>query len=104
MDGIERWLEPALVRIAGLNRLDDERPGDTTRTLLEAIEIARRQQAKSWELRCSASLARMWMEQGEPGTCCVRSTKTLPKRAALRTCARRGPYSTCEPGIPNQCR
>ncbi len=31
---------------------------------LKAIEIARRQQAKSWELRASISLARLWQQQG----------------------------------------
>jgi Double zinc ribbon len=32
---------------------------------LKAIEIARRQQAKSWELRASTSLARLWQQQGK---------------------------------------
>jgi predicted ATPase len=31
----------------------------------KAIEIARRQQAKSWELRASTSLARLWQQQGK---------------------------------------
>ena len=31
----------------------------------EAIEIARRQQAKVWELRAAASLARLWQTQGK---------------------------------------
>ena len=30
----------------------------------KAIEIARRQQAKSWELRAVMSLARLWQQQG----------------------------------------
>ena len=30
-----------------------------------AIEIARRQQAKSWELRAVVSLARLWRDQGQ---------------------------------------
>ncbi|NIO71040.1 MAG: AAA family ATPase [Anaerolineae bacterium] len=30
-----------------------------------AIEVARRQQAKSWELRATVSLARLWQEQGK---------------------------------------
>jgi predicted ATPase len=29
-----------------------------------AIEVARRQQAKSWELRAAIGLARLWQEQG----------------------------------------
>ena len=32
---------------------------------LKAIEIARKQQAKSWELRASTSLARLWQSQGK---------------------------------------
>ena len=31
----------------------------------KAIEIARRQQAKSWELRAATSLARLWQQQGK---------------------------------------
>jgi predicted ATPase len=30
----------------------------------QAIEVARRQQAKSWELRATVSLARLWQVQG----------------------------------------
>jgi class 3 adenylate cyclase/predicted ATPase len=32
---------------------------------LKAIEIARRQQAKSWELRATISLSRLWLRQGK---------------------------------------
>jgi len=31
----------------------------------KAIDIARRQEAKSWELRAAMSLARLWWEQGK---------------------------------------
>jgi DNA-binding winged helix-turn-helix (wHTH) protein/tetratricopeptide (TPR) repeat protein len=37
----------------------------------QALEVARRQQAKAWELRAAVSLARLWLQQG--------------KRAAART-------------------
>ena len=30
----------------------------------EALEVARRQSARSWELRAATSLARLWQEQG----------------------------------------
>jgi predicted ATPase len=33
----------------------------------QALAIARRQQAKSWELRAAMSLARLWQHQGKPG-------------------------------------
>ncbi len=32
---------------------------------LKAIEVARHQQAKSWELRATTSLARLWQQQGK---------------------------------------
>jgi adenylate cyclase len=32
---------------------------------LKAIEVAQRQQAKSWELRTATSLARLWQQQGK---------------------------------------
>ena len=32
---------------------------------MKAIYIARKQQAKSWELRASTSLARLWQQQGK---------------------------------------
>jgi predicted ATPase len=31
----------------------------------QALEVARRQQAKSWELRAATSLARLWQQQGK---------------------------------------
>ena len=33
--------------------------------LHQALDIARRQQAKSWELRAAVSLARLWQQQGK---------------------------------------
>jgi predicted ATPase len=33
----------------------------------QALNIARRQQAKSWELRAATSLARLWQQQGKRG-------------------------------------
>jgi len=32
---------------------------------MKAIEVAQRQQAKSWELRAVMSLARLWQQQGK---------------------------------------
>ena len=31
----------------------------------QALDVARRQQAKSWELRAAMSLARLWQQQGK---------------------------------------
>jgi predicted ATPase len=47
------------IALVGLNRLDE---GQTA--LEEALRVARRQQAKSYELRAATSLARLWAEQG----------------------------------------
>jgi predicted ATPase len=33
----------------------------------KAIEVARHQQAKSWELRATTDLARLWQRQGKAG-------------------------------------
>jgi predicted ATPase len=33
--------------------------------LIESLEIARQQQAKSWELRAATSLAHLWRDQGK---------------------------------------
>jgi predicted ATPase len=38
---------------------------EAERCFLKAIEIARRQQAKSLELRATMSLARLWQQQGK---------------------------------------
>ena len=32
---------------------------------MRAVSVARQQQAKSWELRASMSLARLWRDQGK---------------------------------------
>jgi predicted ATPase len=47
------------VALAGLNRLDEARIA-----FEEALRVARRQQAKSHELRTATSLARLLGEQG----------------------------------------
>jgi hypothetical protein len=40
-------------------------PQEAEACFLKAIEVARRQQAKSWELRATVSLARLWQSQGK---------------------------------------
>jgi predicted ATPase len=46
------------ITLAGLNRLDESQSA-----LEKALRVARRQQAKSYELRAATSLARLWREQ-----------------------------------------
>ncbi len=69
----ERFCEAELWRIKGellLKAAADH--AETSRAQAEAercyhqaIEIARRQRAKAWELRASTSLARLWQQQGK---------------------------------------
>ena len=40
-------------------------PGEAEACFQQALAIARRQQAKSWELRAAMSLARLWQQQGK---------------------------------------
>jgi class 3 adenylate cyclase len=47
------------IALSGLNRLEESQ-----NALEEALRVARRQEAKSYELRAAASLARLWGEQG----------------------------------------
>lgn len=47
------------IALVGLNRLEEAQTA-----FEEALRIARRQQAKSYELRAATSLARLWGEQG----------------------------------------
>ena len=68
----ERWWEAEIYRLKGELLLKDE--GGTLRVkdeetaeacFLKAIEVARRQKAKSLELRATVSLARLWQAHGK---------------------------------------
>jgi predicted ATPase len=39
--------------------------GEAEACFHQALDVARRQQAKSWELRAATSLARLWQQQGK---------------------------------------
>jgi DNA-binding winged helix-turn-helix (wHTH) protein/tetratricopeptide (TPR) repeat protein len=45
--------------------LTPDAQGEAEACFLKAIEVARRQSAKSWELRATVSLARLWQSQGK---------------------------------------
>ena len=63
----ERWFEAEINRVAGEIALLAAAP-DAARAQAyfeRALAVARVQQAKSWELRASMSLARMWRDQGK---------------------------------------
>ena len=63
----ERWYEPELYRLKGVlllqQSLDNQTAAETC--FHHALEIARNQQAKSFELRTATSLARLWQRQGK---------------------------------------
>jgi predicted ATPase len=45
--------------------IETDSQGEAEACFLKAIEIAQKQQAKSWELRASMNLARLWQQQGK---------------------------------------
>jgi len=63
----ERWWEAEVNRIAGeIALLSPEPDAAKAETYFErALAVARQQKAKSWELRASMSLARLWRDQGK---------------------------------------
>ena len=62
----ESWCEAEVHRMAGeIALLSPERDAAKAQAHFErALEIARAQQARSWELRAATSLARLWRDQG----------------------------------------
>ncbi|MCB8822829.1 adenylate/guanylate cyclase domain-containing protein [Microvirga rosea] len=62
----EGWCEAELLHLRGLvlRAADPTARRTAERSLLLAIEKAREQRAKAWELRAAASLARIWSDQG----------------------------------------
>jgi len=64
----ERQCEAEVYRMAGEMALLSPQP-DAAKAEAHfghALAIARKQQAKSWELRAAMSMARLWRDQGRP--------------------------------------
>jgi predicted ATPase len=63
----ERVWEAEVNRIAGEIALKSREPDPAKAEAYfeRALEVARKQQAKSWELRAAMSLARLWRDQGK---------------------------------------
>jgi predicted ATPase/class 3 adenylate cyclase len=63
----ERFYEAELNRLKGELLLvrSAENHGEAEAYFQKALGVARRQQAKSWELRAAMSLARLWQQQGK---------------------------------------
>ena len=64
----ERWYEAEVNRIAGEIALLSLEPDVAKAEMYfqRALAVARKQQAKSWELRAAMSLARLWRDHGRP--------------------------------------
>ena len=63
----ERFYEAKLHRLQGellLQQSENNAPAAAA-SFQQAIDIARQQQAKSWELRAATSMARLWQQQGK---------------------------------------
>ena len=61
----ERWAVAEVLRIKASLLLATGRPTEEVEDLLvNSLEIARHQQARSWELRTACDLARLWQHQG----------------------------------------
>ena len=60
----ERWFAAELDRQKGQLLLRQGNPEAAEELYCKALGIAREQEAKMWELRAAASLARLWRDQG----------------------------------------
>jgi predicted ATPase len=63
----ERWWEAEVARLRGvlLLRQPGTPPAEAEACFQRALDVARRQEAKSLELRAAMSLARLWQQQGK---------------------------------------
>ncbi len=63
----ERWCEAEVNRIAGeiARKSPDPEAANAQPYFERALDLARQQQAKSWELRAAMSMARLWRDQGK---------------------------------------
>src|SRR5205823_8018854 len=63
----ERWWEAEVARLRGvlLLQLPGTPQAEAEAWLQRALDVARRQEAKSLELRTAMSLARLWQQQGK---------------------------------------
>jgi len=61
----ERWWQAEIERLGGVLLIARRNIAEGAACFERAIETARRQQAKSLELRAAVSLARLWGEQGQ---------------------------------------
>ncbi|MEO5861596.1 MAG: hypothetical protein ABIW48_03300, partial [Burkholderiales bacterium] len=61
----ERWPLAEVLRLKGWMLLQQGKLAAAEENYLASLDVGREQQAKSWELRTSTSLARLWRSQGK---------------------------------------
>lgn len=61
----ERWTEAEIHRLRGTLLLSLREHAAAEDSYRRALEVARRQSAKFWELRAARDLARLWRDQGK---------------------------------------
>jgi class 3 adenylate cyclase/predicted ATPase len=61
----EKWWEAEVNRVAGEVAVSERNTTKADAYFEHALTIARKQQAKSWELRAAMSMARLWRDQGK---------------------------------------
>jgi predicted ATPase len=63
----DRWYEPEIHRLKGalLLQRSSDHEAEAEACFHHALNIARSQQAKSFELRTATSLAKLWQQQGK---------------------------------------
>jgi predicted ATPase len=61
----ERWAVAEIHRMQGTLLLSMHEDAAAEDSYRRALEVARQQQAKSWELRAAMSMARLWRDQGK---------------------------------------
>jgi class 3 adenylate cyclase/predicted ATPase len=66
----ERWFAAELYRHEGRLLLRQQHLEAAERLYCKAVSIAQEQEAKLWELRAAASLARLWRDQGRRAEAC----------------------------------
>ncbi|UCH48899.1 MAG: hypothetical protein JSU95_03595, partial [Betaproteobacteria bacterium] len=61
----DRWYYAEMLRLKGWMFLVKASLDSAEKCYVKSLEVAREQKAKSWELRTSTSLARLWQDQGK---------------------------------------
>ncbi len=61
----EHWAMAEVHRVSGLLHLDHGAQCDAEQAFERALNVARQQHGRSWELRAAGDLARLWAGQGE---------------------------------------